>query len=59
MQNEQVKGGYYTVNLEIDGKKLPYIVFARSAFDAARKVKFETGCMAKDSDVEGPYHRYI
>ena len=54
-----LKGGYYTVNLDIDGKKLPYVVFARSEFDAARKVKFETGCMVTDSDVEGPFPRYI
>jgi hypothetical protein len=53
------KGGYYTVNLEIDGKKLPYVVFAASEFDAARKVKYETGCLVTDRDVEGPYHKYI
>ncbi len=56
---QQSKGGYYTVNLEIDGKKLPYVVFAVSEFDAARKVKYETGCLVTDRDVEGPYHRYI
>ncbi len=56
---QQTKGGYYTVNLEIDGKKLPYVVFAVSEFDAARKVKYETGCLVTDRDVEGPYHRYI
>ncbi len=56
---EAPKGGYYTVNLDIDGKKLPYVVFARSQFDAARKVKFETGCLVTDRDVEGPYQRYI
>lgn len=58
-KNDSPKGGYYTVNLDIDGKKLPYVVFARSEFDAARKVKFETGCMVTDSDVEGPFHKYI
>lgn len=64
MQNEtqahaETKGGYYTVNLDIDGKKLPYVVFARSEFDAARKVKFETGVMVTDNDVDGPYPKYI
>lgn len=58
-QDTGPKGGYYTVNLEVDGKKLPYVVFARSEFDAARKVKFETGCMVTDRDVEGPYPKYI
>lgn len=56
---QQTKGGYYTVNLEIDGKKLPYVVFAVSEFDAARKVKYETGCLVTDRDVEGPYQRYL
>ncbi|HYD17367.1 MAG TPA: hypothetical protein VEF76_02680 [Patescibacteria group bacterium] len=53
------QGGYYTVNLEIDGKKLPYVVFAVSEFDAARKVKYETGCLVHDTDVEGPFQRYL
>ena len=59
MQNDKATSGYYTVNLNIDGKTMPYVVFARSEFAAARKVKFETGCMVTDKDVEGPFPRYI
>ena len=58
-QTEAKKGGYYTVNLDIEGSKLPYVVFAHSDFEAARKVKFETGCMVTDRDVEGPFPRYL
>ena len=53
------KGGYYTVNLEIDGQKLPYIVFAESEYQAARKVREETGHLAKDYQVEGPYQKFF
>jgi hypothetical protein len=49
------KGGYYTVNLDIDGKRIPYIVFARSHFHAAHRVKEATGYAATDRDVEGPF----
>jgi hypothetical protein len=52
------KPGYYTVNLDIDGRKIPYIVFAKSQFQAAHKVKQETGYLATDMDVEGPYQRF-
>ncbi len=52
------KGGYYTVHMEQEnGQKLPYIVFALSEFQAARKVREETGYMPKDHQIEGPYQR--
>ena len=52
------KGGYYTVHVEVDGKKIPYIVFAASDYHAARMVKNETGYLADQHDVEGPYSRF-
>lgn len=52
------KQGYYTVNIDTDdGKKVPYIVYASSDFIAARMVHEETGYMAKQHEVEGPYSR--
>ncbi len=56
MDADTAKGGYYTVNLDIEGKKIPYIVFARSHFHAARRVKEATGYVATDKDVEGPFN---
>ena len=55
---EQAKGGFYTVNLAVNGRAIPYIVFATSDFQAAKKVKEETGYAAKQEDVEGPYLRH-
>ena len=55
---ETLKPGYYTVNLDVEGKKIPYIVFAQSEFQAAHRVKHETGYLATDTDVEGPYQRF-
>lgn len=55
----QQTGGYFTVRLDIDGKKLPYVVFAHSLFEAARRVKFETGCRVNASEFQGPYPKYI
>lgn len=49
------KGGFYTVNLDIDGKKLPYMVFALSDYQAAHKVLEETGHAVTEDQVEGPY----
>lgn len=51
------KAGYYTVNLEIDGQKFPYIVLAESEYQAAHLVCERTGHMARDYQVEGPYQR--
>lgn len=58
MQDETLKGGYYTVHLEIDGKKIPYIVFAASDYQAAHKVRLETGHLAAERNVEGPYQQF-
>lgn len=52
-------GGYYTVNLDINGQRLPYVVFAHSLFEAARRVKFETGCPVNAHEFQGPYPKYI
>jgi len=49
------QGGFYTVNLDIEGKKLPYMVFAMSDYQAAHKVLEETGHLVTEDDVEGPY----
>ncbi len=49
------KGGYFTVNIASAGQSHPYIVFAQSDFQAARIVRQETGFMASQHDVEGPY----
>ena len=52
------KGGFYTVNLAVNGRAVPYIVFAASDFQAAKKVKEETGYIARQDEVEGPYMRH-
>ena len=52
------QGGYFTVNIPVNGEKMPYVVFARSDFQAARIVRDETGYMADQHDVEGPYSRF-
>ena len=49
------KGGFYTVSLDIEGKKLPYMVFALSDYQAAHKVLEETGHAVTEDQVEGPY----
>ena len=51
-------GGYYTVHVDVEGQKIPYIVFAASDYQAARMVKNETGYLASQHDVEGPYARF-
>lgn len=48
------KNGYYTVNIEVSGQVMPYTVFAQSEYQAARKVREETGYLARDYQVEGP-----
>ena len=58
MQSAISKGGYYTVNVDVEGEKIPYVVFAMSEFQAAHKVKEETGHLATEDDVEGPYQRF-
>lgn len=50
-------GGYYTVFVRDGDVLLPRIVFANSPFQAAHKVKMETGILPHESDVEGPYAR--
>lgn len=57
-EQQHDKGGYYTVHIDVDGAKQPYIVFATSDFQAARMVRMETGFMAGEHDVEGPYQRF-
>lgn len=52
---EDTEGGYYTVHLNVEGKKIPYIVFARSEYHAARRVREATGYLALDKDVQGPF----
>lgn len=52
------RGGYFTVNINNAGQRHPYIVFATSDFQAAKIVKQQTGHMACQNDVEGPYERF-
>lgn len=52
------KGGYFTVHITSAGQSHPYIVFATSDFQAAKLVKQQTGHMASQHDVEGPYTRF-
>ena len=53
------KAGYYTVNLEVEGQRIPYIVFAVSDYQAAVKVRNQTGYMAaSQQDVHGPHERF-
>lgn len=59
MNQAQVKGGYYTVHIGVGDEKLPYIVFAKSDFHAARMVRLETGYVAQEHEVEGPYERFF
>jgi hypothetical protein len=47
--------GYYAVLVENMTRKVPYIVFARSDYHAARIVKSETGYMAQPRDIQGPF----
>lgn len=54
-QEEENRGGYYTVYMRLDGIVIPYTVFALSDYHAARVVREETGYMAAQSDIEGPY----
>lgn len=51
------KGGYFTVNINNAGQRHPYVVYAASDFQAAKLVKQQTGHMASQHDVEGPYTR--
>lgn len=52
------QGGFYTVLIGTDGgARLPYVVFAASDYHAARLVRDETGFMASEKDIEGPYTR--
>ncbi len=51
------KSGYFTVNIPAAGGMRPYVVFAKSDFQAARIVKQETGYMPLQQDVEGPFQR--
>lgn len=53
-ENVSAKGGYYTVHVDMEGMRMPYIVFAVSDYHAARKVREETGYLARQHDVEGP-----
>jgi hypothetical protein len=53
----QAKKGYYTVHIESQGIKIPYIVLASSDYHAARLVRDETGFFAPACDVIGPLAR--
>ncbi len=57
-KEQSYKSGYYTVNAIVNGEKQPHIVFAASDLHAARLVRNETGYMAKEHEVEGPYHNF-
>lgn len=56
-QHQDSKRGYYTVHIESEGTKIPYIVLASSDYHAARLVKDETGYLASKGDVIGPLAR--
>lgn len=59
MKNKQ-SGKYYTVLVNADNatqKKIPYLVFAASDYQAARIIRDEIGYMAHQRDIEGPYYR--
>ena len=53
-------GAFYTVMIDLgtDEGKIPYSVFAKSDFHAARIVKNETGYLASQHEVEGPYTKF-
>jgi hypothetical protein len=55
MNQDTDKSGYYSVAVDIGGRKVPYIVLAQSDFHAARKVRDATGYLADERDVEGPF----
>jgi len=55
---QTTRGGYFTVHINNAGQRHPYIVFATSDFQAAKIVKQQTGHMASQHDVEGPYDRF-
>ncbi|TAL27297.1 MAG: hypothetical protein EPN97_17610 [Alphaproteobacteria bacterium] len=57
MQDEKLMVGYYTVRLDIGGRKIPYIVFADSEYQAAHKIRMETGLLPAPRDIDGPYSR--
>lgn len=58
MQNlGNAKSGYYTIHMNVEGKKIPYVVFAASDYHAARLVRSETGYAALPHEIEGPYLR--
>lgn len=52
------KMGYYTVNINLGQERVPYVVYATSDYHAARLVRNETGYLASQHDVEGPYSRF-
>jgi hypothetical protein len=55
----RAKPGYYAVNILVGDHRIPYIVFAQSEFEAARKIRAETGYVAEREEVEGPIERYM
>lgn len=55
MQSEEFKGGYYKVQVDIGGRKVPFIVFADSEYQAAHKVRMETGRLPAVRDIDGPF----
>ena len=60
MAELRAQGGYYTVlvDMGVAGCKVPYVVFAASDYHAARIVRDETGYLALQHDIEGPYARF-
>jgi hypothetical protein len=59
IDDDFARGGYYTVYVEDQGVRIPRVVFANSPFQAAHKVKLETGYLPRETDVDGPYDRGV
>lgn len=53
------KAGYYTVHIMSGADKIPYTIFADSDYHAARLIKRETGYLASQEDVDGPFRRAV
>lgn len=51
----ELKNGYYTVHIQAGLHRIPYTVYAESDYHAARQVREETGYLAQQDDVEGPF----
>jgi hypothetical protein len=58
MEHSTFKGGYFTIHMDIEGRKIPYVIFASSDYQAARKLRQETGYVAVADEIEGPYQPF-